>query len=190
MNAAASTNMGTPSAASARTAPTAASRHDDEVPPPAAEAGAAAAQPPLPLFGAWQAALLAREPAPGAVGMVAEPSATEHTLASARTGGHAPPDVGPLATAQDSAAWRVEATFQPGAGPAWQLALQRGPEAAAWSLQLATPTVPPAWGATQLPRLERRLREQGHVVERLDWQAAATPARGRHAGDEPWEETA
>jgi hypothetical protein len=124
------------------------------------------------LLGAWQAALLARETGPlqAAAGLVGDPSATQQTVASVAAGqelaaGSLAPAFGSLADPP------VEAEFRPGAGPAWQLTLQRTPDAAAWSLALATPSVPPALAATQLPRLERRLRHQGHAVEQLGWHA-------------------
>lgn len=129
-------------------------------------------QPTVALLGAWQAALLARETLPlqAAAGTVADRSATQQTVASAAAGRDLPAD--PLAPALASLSGQpVLVEFRPGAGPAWQLAVQRTPDAAAWSLSLATPSVPPALAATQLPRLERRLRQQGHAVEPLGWHA-------------------
>lgn len=143
---------------------------DDE--PAPADGGLVVPQPTLPLLGAWQAALLARETVPlqAAAGTVADRSATQQSVASAAAGRELASDV-TAPTLASLSGQPVVVEFRPGSGPAWQLAVQRAPDAAAWSLSLATPSVPPALAATQLPRLERRLRQQGHAVEPLGWHA-------------------
>lgn len=160
-----------PTSSAAR--PSGASRsrsEEDEAAPADAPLLAPVATPPL--LGAWQAALLARQMAPAAfaAGAVASPTATQQAIGSSMSAGQGQPESPSVANAQAEATpLRFEAEIRPGAGPAWQLALQRGPDAAAWSLQLATPAVPAVWAATQLPRLERRLRSQGHEVQELGW---------------------
>lgn len=150
---------------------------DDDTPP--ADAGLAAPVP-VPLLGAWQAALLARVsgPSPAAAGAVADPSATQSGLASAaqaaQAGGRDAEAVRmPVQAGAD--ARHIEAEIHTGAGPAWQLSLQRAPDAAAWSLHLATPAAAAAWATTQLPKLERRLRLQGHAVEQMGWRPQPEP---------------
>lgn len=144
----------------------------DEDEPGQADAALVAPLAPPPLLGAWQAALLAREMAPVAssAGALASLTATQQAIGHGASADCGHPQSTFVAEAQVAAApLRIEAEIRPGAGAAWQLALQRGPDAAAWSLQLATPAVPAVWAATHLPRLERRLRSQGHEVEQLGW---------------------
>jgi len=137
---------------------------------------------PPPMLAAWQAALQAREPAPPvSAGGVASASLTQQALAGVAS---AQGTVGEQALPGDAraaaVAMRVEAEFRTEGGAAWQLSLHRGPQATAWTLDLATPAVPAAWAATQLPRLERRLRLQGHGVDQLGWQ----PLPGRDPQEE------
>lgn len=141
---------------------------DDDTPP--ADAGLAAPVP-LPLLGAWQAALLARASAPSAAaaGVVADPSATQSGLASAAQAGGREAEALQMQLQAGADARHIEAEIPIGAGPAWQLSMQRAPDAAAWSLHLATPAAAAAWATTQLPKLERRFRLQGHAVEQMGW---------------------
>lgn len=138
---------------------------------------------PPPMLAAWQAALQAREPAPPvSAGGLTSASLTQQALAGIASGHGA---VGEQALPGDARAAaapvRVEAEFRTEGGAAWQLSLHRGPQATAWNLDLATSAVPAAWAAHQLPRLERRLRLQGHGVDQLGWQ----PLPGRDPQEEP-----
>jgi hypothetical protein len=151
---------------------------------------ASLAAPPPSLLGAWQAALLAREAAPGPVAAgaaaAAEPSATQQAVAATTLAeGHELRGAGITPTGADVAPLRFEADFKIGSEPAWQIGLQRGPDAAAWSLNLAASSVPAAWATTQLPRLERRLRLQGHEVD-ARWDAQpAQPQKPQPQPPEP-----
>jgi hypothetical protein len=153
---------------------------------PSAETTAVATCPPAPMLGAWQAALAAQQggrdqAATAASSALTTPSLSQQALAAGAEL-HAGAQAAAFA-AEPAPPLHIEATFLTGPGQAWQLGAQRGPDAAAWQLNLAASAVPAARaGALASPRSGRsgelghlaerlgdRLRAQGHDIGHLGW---------------------
>lgn len=132
----------------------------------AADAGVAAMGP---LWLAWQAVLDRRVPASECGALTPAPSRTE---AAVRGALEAPCDAThatPLSLLQPAAPVALQAEFRTAPGEQWQLGVQREAGTSSFDLSLRAAFVPPAFAATQLPRLHARLRQQGQGVDRLEW---------------------